>query len=172
VTEYDWRATRGPGLGHRTRFSPEVQEEVIDLYTVAFNSLNEIVELGRHRLDWPASRSGVLGILWANNIKPRKRSWGARNRHLPAHHVKLMVRLYEEGMTVGELAKRLGKCDSTVSQQLSNAGVVKRPKSPIAHLRPRIEELREEGLGWAAIGRELGCGPDAVRRLILGRDGH
>ena len=169
MTEYDWRRTRGPGLGHRTRFSPEVQEEVIDYYTVAFKSLSEIVELGTDRLDWPASRTGVLGILWANNIRPRKRSWGVRNRHLPAHHVKLMVSLYEQGKTVGELAEMFGKCNSTISQQLSDAGVQKRPKSRIAHLRPRAEELREQGLGWAAIGRELDCGPDAVRRLVTGK---
>ena len=165
-----WRRTRGPHRGHRTRFSEQVQAEVIELYVKRWMSLEDIVRHGAERPDWPRSKTGVQGILWAHDIRMRKRSWGLRNRHLPQAEVAETVRLYEQGYSVGQLASIYGRDTSTISERLTNAGVAKRHKSPSAHLIPQIRELRERGLSWAAIARELGYKtPDTGKRLLHGR---
>jgi transposase-like protein len=165
-----WKRTRAPHRGHRTRFSEEVQEQVIALYVEDWKSLNEVVAAGADQQDWPRSRTGVCGVLWANNVRLRKRSWGMRNRHLPQERVALMVRLYEQGYTVGRIAEMFGRNSGTISEHLTKAGVQRRPKSPYAHLIPQIRELRSNGLSWAAIARELGYRtPDTGRRLLHGR---
>ena len=143
---------------------------MIELYVERWRSLIQVVEAGADRLDWPRSRGGVLGILWANDIRPRRRSWGNRNKHLPQRLVAGMVVAYEDGATVGQIAERYGRDPATVSEHLRNAGVRKRHRSPNIHLKPQVLELRGKGRSWASIGRELGISPDTARRLAHGRE--
>lgn len=73
-------------------------------------------------------------------------------------------RIPRNGLSIRELAKRIGRSQSTVARYTSEPREVYLAR--VSERHQRILELREEGMTMAAIASELGITPGAVHYAL------
>lgn len=98
----------------RRRLSPQVIEELVDRY----NTGEGTPALSR---EYHISKSGLLQLLRAEGVSLRRQP-------LAPEDAKRAVRLYENGLTIDEVAEQIGSSYSTVRKILHQSGVTMRPK--------------------------------------------
>lgn len=109
-----------------------------------------------------APSSGVRSVVPRSRVKPRE--------------AREMCRLYvEDGLTIEEVARRVGRSTGSVQRHLHLGGVDVAPQSlnrrPRSNQVPHAEmartvELYEAGLSTREVARELGMAPTGVRRRL------
>lgn len=90
----------------------------------------------------------------------------------PDWDVDRAVKLYEEGKTLKDIAKTLGKDVSTVRLNLIKRGVHQIGKrvggtQGNLHDSAPVIKMYEEGASFAKIGKELGMSPSTARKYVL-----
>lgn len=131
------KRARGGGRGlarPQTRIPPDLEREVVRLYTAEYRSLREISEA------LPLSAMAASYALRRNGVRLRPRSWGNRNRHLPQVAVARVVGAVEGGQTVAQAAESLGLTRGAVYSRLKMAGVT--PPTRPRVTRERVSEAR------------------------------
>lgn len=144
------------------RYDNPETDEIVRLYVEEFLGVTEISKRTHF------SRTGIWKRLQNRRVRLRPTSWGNRNRHLPQQVVQETVDLYRSGLSMRQVGDRLGLSAATIFDRLESAGEPKRSRSPYAHLKPRFEELREEGWSWAQLSRKFGCSESTAYRVVHG----
>src|SRR2546426_5720896 len=141
----------------------EIRTLALALYQHGFSARATTDQLLRDRGTYLAPKT-VAG--WAGNAGVRRPPGEPRSVELPSN----LRRLYEDGMTSTELARRFDVSGSTILQRLRETGVkIRRGNSVFAH---RMTKERLSGL-WLPGGRsvkriaeEYGCSVGTVYRLL------
>lgn len=109
--------------------------------------MREVAELTH----WSATavRNAVLRQGW--HMRPR--SVANRKKQLDPKIVEEMVELYESGLSMKEVAEKMGTTYSTIQWRLKHvAGVKARPQGRNIHPRPRESYMRASRARWSQPG--------------------
>lgn len=148
------------------RYTAEVEQEIRRLYEEKV-SVREIVER------FGGSRKAVHNCLDRNGVQRQKGGQGLRTWK-PEQEVEV-VRLYEEGLPISEIIRRLGGSKYAVLRCIKRHGVT--PRSQQRPLRrfsdSQVDEMArlwsEEGLSQSAIAQRFGTTQIAVSRQLRTR---
>ena len=115
------------------------------------------------RTDQISVTSGGGGKYKCTGARSQKQKW------LEPHEVDDLVRAYESGMTVYELAKRFGCHRTTVSGHLQARGTAMRLAPMSEEDVDRASELYKSGLSFAEVGAALGRDGETIRQQLKRR---
>lgn len=106
------------------------------------------------------------------DTKSVRRPEGSRTvvRKLNEVQIDLLVKEYQDGKTVYELAARFGVSRGTVTKHVTSRGVKMRMQGLDPSDLPEVQRLRGEGLSFEKIGRRLGVCAGTVQRLLAKPD--
>ena len=83
--------------------------------------------------------------------------------------VKEAVRLYEEGVSMGEIGRRLGHCHGVIAYHIHKSGVAihnpRQQRSPVS--TEYIKSLYSHGMSTIEIGENVGLTPQAIYGRLL-----
>jgi len=103
-------------------------------------------------------------------VPPTPRRITKRARQLTGAERALLVKRYDAGATVYDLAREFTISRSTASRQLKTAGVVLRNGPLSSDEIARATELYATGLSTAAVGQQLGRDAGTVWRALKAAD--
>lgn len=159
--------TRRPG-GSRPgtqglALQPELERQVVELYERG-RSMRQIAE------QLPLSSTAVRGVLVRHGvpIRPPYITYTVVQR-VPDEWLRNVVELYESGLTVEQVAERIGRTYNTAHHHLQRAGVLRTHALP-EHVREEIIRLRKaEGLIYREIAARCDVSVSTVCRVLTGK---
>lgn len=101
--------------------------------------------------------------------RPPRKPLPARVRKLLASEVAEMIDRYQQGATVGELAKQYGIDRETVRRAVRSAGLPAHPRGLTAEQIDEAVRLYVAGQSLARIGDRYGATASTVRRRLIER---
>ncbi len=134
---------------------PEAEARAKALYRAGWS----LAEVGR---ELSYSRSGVRGMLERQGVSIRPKGGREGLQRVDSESVAQCVALYEEGLTMEQVAERLGMTYGAVQRRLTkHAGVKPRPSTKGMQFLSdeeveRTIALYKSGMSLAAVAREVG----------------
>ena len=121
----------------------------------------------RKRKDLPALMDTGLGKAWYKQAtNPERAAYGLptveNGKELPAED---MIALYENGMTVTDIARKYGCSVASVNLRvLGQKSLTSKYRTEIESVK--VKELRDAGLTVKALAERFGCSETLIRRRL------
>ena len=166
VTVYNWLTSAGLRQKNRTnlrKYSKSQKQKALEMYQKGYTLKQISEEIG-------AAKMTIYNWIMRSDVELRKRTYSQK---YTKETVENAVKLYQNGMTMEQIAAEIGCCIFAVRCWIDKADVPFRRSADYNRTRfgekdkVRAVELFRNGKSYTEIAAEIGCSVTTARKWVI-----